>query len=175
MISDTSQACIPTLHPHLTMQHHFNLEFLYKSSLIAKTRSSSLDRAIIDSVVQPHLGIPSIIPYWAWGLYTALPQTCPSSSLHIDHHQLLWLILLFYNTSPIMANTKLLILLCLVLVLLFATPTHAFGAGNIASISRIEGKNWRHGDIEDVLKTVNCLNKHKWTSMMIKVKLLHTL
>ncbi len=25
---------------------------------------------------------------------------------------------------------------------------------NIASISKIEGKNWRHGDIEDMLKTV---------------------
>ncbi|KEQ72464.1 heterokaryon incompatibility Het-C, partial [Aureobasidium namibiae CBS 147.97] len=56
----------------------------------------------------------------------------------------------------------------LLAVLLFATPTHAFGAGNIASISKIEGKNWRHGDIEDMLKTVDCLKKHKWTSMMIK-------
>jgi hypothetical protein len=68
-----------------------------------------------------------------------------------------------------MANTKLLLFLCLAAVLLFATPTHAFGAGNIASISKIEGKNWRHGDIEDMLKTVDCLKKHKWTSMMIKV------
>ncbi|CAD0086159.1 unnamed protein product [Aureobasidium vineae] len=68
-----------------------------------------------------------------------------------------------------MANTKLLLFLCLVAVLLFATPTHAFGAGNIASISKVEGKNWRHGDIEDMLKTVDCLKKHKWTSMMIKV------
>lgn len=67
-----------------------------------------------------------------------------------------------------MANTKLLLFLCLVAVLLFATPAHAFGAGNIASISKIEGKNWRHGDIEDMLKTVDCLKKHKWTSMMIK-------
>ncbi|KAI5203843.1 heterokaryon incompatibility Het-C [Aureobasidium subglaciale] len=67
-----------------------------------------------------------------------------------------------------MANTKLLLFLCLVAILLFATPTHAFGAGNIASISKIEGKNWRHGDIEDMLKTVDCLKKHKWTSMMIK-------
>ena len=67
-----------------------------------------------------------------------------------------------------MANTKLLLFLCLLAVLLFATPTHAFGAGNIASISKIEGENWRHGDIEDMLKTVDCLKKHKWTSMMIK-------
>jgi hypothetical protein len=39
---------------------------------------------------------------------------------------------------------------------------------DIASISAVEGKNWRHGDIEDVLKTVACIKGHKWTSMMIK-------
>lgn len=39
----------------------------------------------------------------------------------------------------------------LVLVLAIAGQAHAFGAGNIASISRIEGQNWRHGDIEDTL------------------------
>ena len=39
---------------------------------------------------------------------------------------------------------------------------------DIASISAVEGKNWRHGDIEDVLKTVACISGHKWTSMMIK-------
>lgn len=53
----------------------------------------------------------------------------------------------------------------------FLLVTHqvaAFGAGNIASISKIEGRNWRHGDIEDVLKTVAHLKGHKWTSMMIK-------
>lgn len=38
----------------------------------------------------------------------------------------------------------------------------------IASISKIEGRNWRHGDIEDMLKTVACLKGHKWTSMMIR-------
>jgi hypothetical protein len=33
----------------------------------------------------------------------------------------------------------------LALVLMFyAAPTHAFGAGNIASTSKIEGQNWRH-------------------------------
>jgi hypothetical protein len=37
-----------------------------------------------------------------------------------------------------------------------------------ASISRIEGTNWRHGDIEDMLKTVAFLKGHKWTSMMVK-------
>jgi hypothetical protein len=39
---------------------------------------------------------------------------------------------------------------------------------DIASISAVEGKNWRHGDIEDVLKTVAFIKGHKWTSMMIK-------
>lgn len=40
------------------------------------------------------------------------------------------------------------------LFLLFTRPTHAFGAGNIASMSKIEGQNWRHGDIEDVILTL---------------------
>ncbi|GAB7366832.1 hypothetical protein MBLNU230_g1003t1 [Neophaeotheca triangularis] len=45
--------------------------------------------------------------------------------------------------------------LLLVLLLLFhARPTHAFGAGNIASTSKIEGQSWRHGDIEDTLLTL---------------------
>ncbi|CAK7198560.1 hypothetical protein SEUCBS139899_001223 [Sporothrix eucalyptigena] len=34
---------------------------------------------------------------------------------------------------------------------LFVRRAHAFGAGNIASISKVEGQNWRHGDIEDTL------------------------
>ena len=71
-----------------------------------------------------------------------------------------------------MANTKLLILLGLIVLLCLATPSHAFGAGNIASISKIEGHNWRHGDIEDMLATVACIKGHKWKSMMIKVWLL---
>ncbi|OBT50028.1 hypothetical protein VE04_09449, partial [Pseudogymnoascus sp. 24MN13] len=37
------------------------------------------------------------------------------------------------------------------LLVLFARPAHAFGAGNIAATSAIEGTNWRHGDIEDTL------------------------
>ncbi|EEH48176.2 uncharacterized protein PADG_04260 [Paracoccidioides brasiliensis Pb18] len=40
------------------------------------------------------------------------------------------------------------------LFLLLARPSHAFGAGNIASMSKIEGQNWRHGDIEDVILTL---------------------
>lgn len=45
-------------------------------------------------------------------------------------------------------RTPLLLLLTLLVVLAFATPAAAFGAGNIASISKIEGDNFRHGDIE---------------------------
>ncbi|KAJ5347990.1 hypothetical protein MYU51_007923 [Penicillium brevicompactum] len=56
----------------------------------------------------------------------------------------------------------------LLLVLLILPQVHAFGAGNIASISAIEGKNWRHGDIEDVLKTLAFIHGHKWTSTMVK-------
>ncbi|KAE8387175.1 heterokaryon incompatibility protein Het-C-domain-containing protein [Aspergillus alliaceus] len=46
--------------------------------------------------------------------------------------------------------------LCLLLPLLLVLSgqADAFGAGNIASISRIEGQNWRHGDIEDALLTL---------------------
>jgi hypothetical protein len=53
-----------------------------------------------------------------------------------------------------MAGFKVPLLLLLCVVLLCATPANAFGAGNIASLSKIEGHNWRHGDIEDLLKTV---------------------
>ncbi|OGM41560.1 HET-C domain protein HetC, partial [Aspergillus bombycis] len=60
-----------------------------------------------------------------------------------------------------------LLILCLVLVVL-PSQVHAFGAGNIASISTVEGKNWRHGDIEDMLKTVAFIKGHKWTSTMMK-------
>lgn len=68
-----------------------------------------------------------------------------------------------------MANSALnaLLILGLLLVVLPA-QVHAFGAGNIASISAVEGKNWRHGDIEDVLKTVAFIKGHEWTSIMIK-------
>ncbi|KAL3467915.1 heterokaryon incompatibility protein Het-C-domain-containing protein [Aspergillus heterothallicus] len=53
-------------------------------------------------------------------------------------------------------------------LLLLPCQVHAFGAGNIASISKVEGKNWRHGDIEDVLKTIAFIKGHKWTSNMVK-------
>ncbi|OAA35667.1 Heterokaryon incompatibility protein Het-C [Metarhizium rileyi] len=44
----------------------------------------------------------------------------------------------------------------------------AFGAGNIPSIAQVEGHNWRHGDIEDMLAGVAFLHGKKWTSMLIK-------
>ncbi|RMZ82437.1 hypothetical protein DV737_g2079, partial [Chaetothyriales sp. CBS 132003] len=59
-------------------------------------------------------------------------------------------------------------LLSILVLLVFSNQAHAFGAGNIASISAVEGRNWRHGDIEDILKQVSCIRKHKWNSMMIK-------
>ncbi|KAK0630104.1 heterokaryon incompatibility protein Het-C-domain-containing protein [Bombardia bombarda] len=43
------------------------------------------------------------------------------------------------------------VLLGLVILFAFVQPTLAFGAGNIAGISSVEGQNWRHGDIEDAL------------------------
>ncbi|CAK3994265.1 Hypothetical predicted protein [Lecanosticta acicola] len=67
-----------------------------------------------------------------------------------------------------MTRTTTFLLVCLVGLILFASPAAAFGAGNIASISKIEGHNWRHGDIEDLLETVAFIHGHKWTSMMIK-------
>jgi hypothetical protein len=51
-------------------------------------------------------------------------------------------------------STPTLILTTSLVFLFFASPAHAFGAGNIASLSKIEGQNWRHGDIEDVLLTL---------------------
>ncbi|KAI1749605.1 NIMA-interacting protein tinc [Xylaria castorea] len=45
-------------------------------------------------------------------------------------------------------------LLGLAFLLVFARPALAFGAGNIASISKVAGQNWRHGDIEDTLLNI---------------------
>ncbi|KAK3996883.1 ATP-dependent RNA helicase DDX42 [Cladorrhinum sp. PSN332] len=42
-------------------------------------------------------------------------------------------------------------LLGFIVLFWFVRPTLAFGAGNIAGISSVEGQNWRHGDIEDAL------------------------
>ncbi|KAK9456750.1 heterokaryon incompatibility protein Het-C-domain-containing protein [Dipodascopsis uninucleata] len=54
------------------------------------------------------------------------------------------------------SSRAILILLCsaLMAVLIFPRKVQAFGAGNIPSISAIEGKNFRHGDIEDILATL---------------------
>ena len=59
-----------------------------------------------------------------------------------------------------------LLVLALVLVVL-PDKAAAFGAGNIPSIAQVEGHNWRHGDIEDVLKTLAFINGKKWTSQMV--------
>lgn len=60
----------------------------------------------------------------------------------------------------------------ILLILCYAAlPTYAFGAGNIASISKIEGMNWRHGDIEDTLLQLmmaRALGGKKFDSMTIK-------
>ncbi|KAL7620483.1 hypothetical protein AAE478_009478 [Parahypoxylon ruwenzoriense] len=42
----------------------------------------------------------------------------------------------------------------LIFLFVFARPALAFGAGNIAGISSVEGQNWRHGDIEDTLLSI---------------------
>ncbi|KAI9753962.1 MAG: hypothetical protein M4579_004922 [Chaenotheca gracillima] len=52
---------------------------------------------------------------------------------------------------PSFSPSPTVILTAAIVLLLFARPTHAFGAGNIASLAKIEGQNWRHGDIEDTL------------------------
>lgn len=59
-------------------------------------------------------------------------------------------------------------MLCLTVAILFVPSIYAFGAGNIASIAKIEGHNWRHGDIEDTLKGLAHLRGYKWNSMNIK-------
>ncbi|CZT03050.1 related to Het-c protein [Rhynchosporium agropyri] len=53
---------------------------------------------------------------------------------------------------PSYSSTTLLVTIAV--VLLFARPASAFGAGNIAAVAKIEGSNWRHGDIEDTLLTL---------------------
>ncbi|KJZ71619.1 hypothetical protein HIM_09013 [Hirsutella minnesotensis 3608] len=62
------------------------------------------------------------------------------------------------------------LLLGLVILVALATPTAAFGAGNIASISKIEGQNWRHGDIEDALLTLamaRAMKGKKFSKIMV--------
>ncbi|OKL64284.1 hypothetical protein UA08_00239 [Talaromyces atroroseus] len=67
------------------------------------------------------------------------------------------------------ASSPLTAFFLLVLLTIVALPgkADAFGAGNIASMSMVEGKNWRHGDIEDTIKALAFIQGHKWTSSMI--------
>lgn len=51
-------------------------------------------------------------------------------------------------------STSNIVFLCAIGIILLARPAHAFGAGNIGSTSKIEGQNWRHGDLEDTLLTI---------------------
>lgn len=55
--------------------------------------------------------------------------------------------------ASIRSSTAVLLSLVVILVVLPGV-SHAFGAGNIGSTSKIEGVNWRHGDIEDTLLTI---------------------
>lgn len=66
-------------------------------------------------------------------------------------------------------------LLLLIGVVFFAGRANAFGAGNIASVSKIEGSNWRHGDIEDALLTLASLGGRKFSKMDVKVNLQSTI
>ncbi|KAF4982362.1 hypothetical protein FZEAL_1996 [Fusarium zealandicum] len=82
------------------------------------------------------------------------------------------------------------LLLIAVCLILLPGKADAFGAGNIPSIAQVrlelynhllpsssltrairiqvEGHNWRHGDIEDMLETIAFLHGKKWSSMLIK-------
>ncbi len=55
-----------------------------------------------------------------------------------------------------------------VMLILMPGKAAAFGAGNIPSIAQVEGHNWRHGDIEDMLKTVAFLYGKKWTTLLVR-------
>jgi hypothetical protein len=58
-----------------------------------------------------------------------------------------------------------------VVLVLHSAQVAAFGAGNIASISAIEGQNWRHGDIEDTLLNIvlaRVAGGKKFTKMDVK-------
>lgn len=69
----------------------------------------------------------------------------PSSFLHIQYHPPI--IVLFSTMGLSLQNLG----LSLLILVAFSGQAYAFGAGNIASLSRLEGQNWRHGDIEDAL------------------------
>lgn len=93
-------------------------------------------------------------------------QSFPPSPLHFtvssrsQWNANAWIYLILVNVlqttcSRTMAlSSQSFFLLGLVAIVLLASPTHAFGAGNIASLSQIEGQNFRHGDVEDALLTL---------------------
>ncbi|KAI1389237.1 heterokaryon incompatibility Het-C [Hypoxylon trugodes] len=60
------------------------------------------------------------------------------------------------------------LLIFLIVLVVMPGKTVAFGAGNIPSIAQVEGHNWRHGDIEDMLKTIAFLHGKKWTTLMVQ-------
>jgi len=62
------------------------------------------------------------------------------------------------------------LLVGLVILVALASPALAFGAGNIASISKVEGQNWRHGDITDallILSQARALNGKKFNKINV--------
>ncbi|EXL43987.1 hypothetical protein FOCG_14220 [Fusarium oxysporum f. sp. radicis-lycopersici 26381] len=62
------------------------------------------------------------------------------------------------------------LLVGLVILVALASPAFAFGAGNIASISKVEGQNWRHGDITDallILSQAKALNGKKFNKINV--------
>lgn len=59
-------------------------------------------------------------------------------------------------------------MLACLLLLFLPYGANAFGAGNIASVSKIEGLNFRHGDIEDTLEKIAFIHGRKFTSKLIK-------
>ncbi|KAL7623653.1 hypothetical protein AAE478_005205 [Parahypoxylon ruwenzoriense] len=61
-----------------------------------------------------------------------------------------------------------LLLVAAIILVVMPGRAAAFGAGNIPSIAQVEGHNWRHGDIEDMLKTIAFLHGKKWTTLMVQ-------
>ncbi|KAK8038794.1 heterokaryon incompatibility protein Het-C-domain-containing protein [Apiospora rasikravindrae] len=69
--------------------------------------------------------------------------------------------------APKLGFGSMLLVLAIVLVVMPGRAA-AFGAGNIPSIAQVEGHNWRHGDIEDMLKTIAFLHGKKWTTLLVQ-------
>lgn len=60
------------------------------------------------------------------------------------------------------------LLVAAIVLVVMPGKADAFGAGNIPSIAQVEGHNWRHGDIEDTLKTIAFLHGKKWTTLLVQ-------